>query len=125
MTTRTMRLASGFLDSLSASETAPSLDVRGPITRRPCIHLYALVLWRIGSEFRSYVRTLGAQPAQSVRRFRDKIYLAAARAHGTESRKREEAMVTGIPLSNSTELFENFSLSSSRTLTGREKTNAR
>ena len=50
-------------------------------SRRSCIHLYVLVLWRIGSEFRAYVRTLCAQLAQTcadimhVARFRDKIYL--------------------------------------------------
>ena len=36
------------------------------------VHLYALVLWRIGSESRAYnVRALGAQPAQSLRTLRD------------------------------------------------------
>ena len=50
-------------------------------SRRSCIHLYVLVLGRIGSEFRAYVRTLCAQLAQTcadimhVARFRDKIYL--------------------------------------------------
>ena len=52
-------------------------------SRRSCNHLYVLVLWRIGSEFRAYVRTLCAQLAQTcadimhVARFRDKIYLPA------------------------------------------------
>ena len=52
-------------------------------SRRSCIHLYVLVLWRIGSEFRAYVRTLCAQLAQTcadimhVARFRDKIYLGS------------------------------------------------
>ena len=34
-------------------------------SRRSCIHLYVLVLWRIGSDFRAYVRTLCAQLAQT------------------------------------------------------------
>ena len=63
MTTRTMRLASGFLDSLSASEYRRSTFADR--SRRSCIHLYVLVLWRIGSEFRAYVRTLCAQLAQT------------------------------------------------------------
>ena len=56
-------------------------------SRRSCIHLYVLVLWRIGSEFRAYVRTLCAQLAQTcadimhVARFRDKIYLLVWSAH--------------------------------------------
>ena len=77
-TTTTMRLASCFLDSLSASETvASALARRSRTDRGDRIHLY-VVLWRIGSEFRAYVRTLCAQLAQTcadithVARFRDK-----------------------------------------------------
>ena len=68
MTTRTMCLASGFLDSLSASETVARRS-RTDRDDRVFICMIVLVLWRIGSEFRAYVRTLGAQPAQSLRRY--------------------------------------------------------
>ena len=77
MTTRTMRLASGFLDSLSASETA-ARSTFADRSRRSCIHLFVLVLQedRLGIP-----RICAHRLAQTcadiihVARFRDKIYL--------------------------------------------------
>ena len=42
---------------------------RSPGAAAVYLFVCAIVLWRIGSEFRAYVRTLGTQPAQSLRRY--------------------------------------------------------
>ena len=86
MTTRTVRLASGILDSLSASETvARRSNVRGPIAAAVYVYiLYALVLWRIGSESRAYCARSGL----------------GSRSLSVSVLSRASALPTGIPCPN-------------------------